>query len=38
MALGRDTPVSLAIESPNSSRIVALPRVAGLHHRYARAA
>jgi transposase InsO family protein len=38
MALDRDPPVPRAVEPPSSGRIVALPRVAGLHHRYSRAA
>jgi putative transposase len=38
MALCRDAPVSRAVEPPTSGDIVAFPRVAGLHHRYARAA
>jgi transposase InsO family protein len=38
MALDRDPPVSRAVQPPSSGRIVALPRVGGLHHRYARAA
>ena len=38
MALGRDAPVPRAVESPNSGHVVALPHVAGLHHRYATAA
>ena len=36
MALGGDAPVSRAVESVG--KVVALPRVGGLHHRYARAA
>ena len=38
MALDRDAPFPRAVEPPNAGRVVALPRVAGLHHRYARAA
>jgi len=38
MALGRDAPVVRAVELPSAGRVVALPRVAGMHHRYARAA
>lgn len=38
IALDRDAPVPRAVEPPTAGRIVALPRVAGLHHRYARAA
>ena len=38
MSLDRDAPVSRAVESSSSGNIVAFSRVAGLHHRYARAA
>jgi transposase InsO family protein len=38
MALDRDALVPRAVEPPSAGRIVAFPRVAGLHHRYARAA
>jgi len=38
MALGRDAPVPRAVEPPSSGRIVAPPRVDGLHDRFARAA
>jgi len=38
MALDCDAPVPRAVEPASAGRIVALPRVAGLHHRYARAA
>ena len=38
MALGRDAPVSRAVEAAESGEVIALPRVGGLHHRYARAA
>jgi transposase InsO family protein len=38
MALQGDTPVSRAVQVPGSGRVVALARVGGLHHRYARAA
>jgi hypothetical protein len=37
MSLDRDAPVPRTVEPPSSDRVVALPRVAGLHHRYARA-
>jgi transposase InsO family protein len=38
IALDRDAPIPQAVEPPNAGRVVALPRVAGLHRRYARAA
>jgi putative transposase len=38
MALDGDTPAGRAIEGPEAGNVVALPRVGGLHHRYARAA
>jgi len=36
LALGKDTPVSRPVEQRPSddSKIVALPRLGGLHHRY----
>jgi len=38
MSLDRDAPVSRTVEPPSAGRVVAFPRVAGLHHRYSRAA
>jgi putative transposase len=38
MSLARDAPVARAVEPPRAGKIVALPRVGGLHHRYSRAA
>jgi putative transposase len=38
MALEGDAPVSRAVEPPRGGRLVGLPRVGGLHHRYARKA
>jgi transposase InsO family protein len=38
MALRGDAPVARPVERANGRRVVALPRVGGLHHRYARAA
>ncbi len=38
MSLDRDTPVSRRVELPGEGKVVALPRIAGLHHRYARRA
>jgi transposase InsO family protein len=38
MALVGDAPIRRPVEPPAVGRVVALPRVGGLHHRYARAA
>jgi putative transposase len=38
MSLRGDAPIARAIELPNTGKVVALPRVGGLHHRYSRAA
>jgi transposase InsO family protein len=38
MSLDWDSPVSRAVQPPSQGRVVALPRVGGLHRRYARAA
>jgi len=38
LALEKDTPVSRAVSPPTAGRIVALPQVGGLHHRYERIA
>ncbi|MEI8259124.1 MAG: integrase core domain-containing protein, partial [Deltaproteobacteria bacterium] len=38
MALDRDPPVPRPIERPADGRVIAMPRVGGLHHRYARQA
>ena len=38
LALGKDTPITRPIQPPSAGRIVALPEVGGLHHRYDRAA
>jgi hypothetical protein len=38
LALDKDTPVSRAVSPPTAGRIVALPQVGGLHHRYERIA
>src|SRR5690606_4956328 len=36
LGLEKDTPISRVIEPVNDAKIVALPRVGGLHHRYSR--
>jgi transposase InsO family protein len=33
-SLGGNAPVSRSSEPPNNGKVVALPRVGGLHHRY----
>ena len=38
LGLGKDCPEERAIEPPEAGRVVALPRVGGLHHRYTRRA
>ena len=38
LSLNKDPPESRAIESAETGNIIALPRVGGLHHRYARIA
>jgi putative transposase len=38
MALDRDAPKTRAAQPPSGGKIVSLPRVGGLHHRYSRAA
>ena len=38
MSLGGDSPVTRDVESPTAGKVIALPRVGGLHHRYSRAA
>ncbi len=37
MSLGGDSPVSRDVEPPTAGKVIALPRVGGLHHRYSRA-
>ena len=34
LALGKDAPESRAVEPPEQGRVVAIPQVGGLHHRY----
>ncbi len=38
LGLGKDSPESRAVEPPEEGRVVALPHVGGLHHRYTRRA
>src|SRR5262252_228185 len=38
LALAKDTPEPRAVDRPENGRIVAIPQVSGLHHRYERRA
>ena len=38
LSLEKDTPVGRLVEPPESGRVIALPQVGGLHHRYERRA
>ena len=38
LALGKDAPEFRAVEPPEQGRVVAIPQVGGLHHRYQRRA
>ena len=38
LALEKDTPAHRKVQEPASGRIVAIPQVGGLHHRYERRA
>ncbi|MCO6436669.1 MAG: integrase core domain-containing protein [Phycisphaerae bacterium] len=38
LSLGRNAPISREVEPPSKGRLVAVPQVGGLHHRYRRAA
>ena len=38
LALGKDTPSTRPVTPPSAGRIVAIPEVGGLHHRYDRIA
>ena len=38
LSLGKDSPEPRAVQPPERGRIVAIPQVGGLHHRYERRA
>jgi hypothetical protein len=38
LSLGKDAPVPRAVQAPEMGKIVELPEVGGLHHRYERLA
>ena len=38
LSLGKDSPESRAVQPPELGRVVAIPQVGGLHHRYERRA
>lgn len=38
LSLDRNAPIERAVEPPSCGRVVAIPQVGGLHHRYCRAA
>jgi hypothetical protein len=38
MSLGGDAPVTRDVQPPSMGRVVAMPKLGGLHHRYARVA
>jgi putative transposase len=38
LALDKDAPVSRAVSPPTTGRIIAIPQISGLHHRYERTA
>lgn len=38
LLLDRNAPVPRTVESPSCGRVIAIPQVGGLHHRYTRAA
>jgi hypothetical protein len=38
ISLDGDAPEARTVEPPTAGRVIALPKVGGIHHRYARAA
>jgi putative transposase len=38
LSLGRNAPLPRQVEPPHRGRVIAIPQVGGLHHRYTRAA
>jgi hypothetical protein len=38
LSLEKDTPESRSVQPPEAGRVVAVPQVGGLHHRYERRA
>jgi len=38
LSLERNTPVPRQVEHPTEGKVIAIPQVGGLHHRYTRAA
>jgi hypothetical protein len=38
LSLGKDSPEPRPIEAPDRGRVITLPQVGGLHHRYQRLA
>jgi hypothetical protein len=38
LSLAKDTPESRSVQPPEAGRVVAVPQVGGLHHRYERRA
>jgi len=38
LSLGKDTPIPRAVQPPALGRVIELPEVGGLHHRYERRA
>ena len=38
LSLGKDAPIPRRVTPPSDGRVVAIPQVGGLHHRYERRA